>query len=293
MEVSFTTADPHQGNDRLGFAIFLALALHSLIIFGVGFKFLKSQPGATALDVTLAQHPTTETIADATHIAQASQQGSGNVSDDKNEITTDQIADYAADVLRDTNPLQQTPTQQTTAHEAARTISTIQSSDAITQQVSESGERESPSLDQDIAPTPVQEFSSLRAQLDNQKQAYSTAPNILRLTSASTKQADHAAYLKYWIDKVELTGNRHYPPEARIKKLFGEVRLAVTILPDGSVESIEILQSSEQSVLDQAAIETVRLAAPFAAFPKEMSSWDKIEIIQTWQFSPDDRLRTQ
>lgn len=290
MDVSFTSADPHQGNDRMGFAIFLALALHSLIIFGVGFDFLKSQPAATALDVTLAQHPTTETIDDAAYIAQSSQQGSGNISDDKNEITTDQIADYAADVLRDTQPLQQTQTRQASAHMAERTISTIQNGETITQQIAESGEQESPTLDQEISPTSIKEYSSLRAQLDDQKQAYSKLPNILRLTSASTKQADHATYLKYWIDKVELTGNRHYPPEARSKKLFGELRLAVTVLPDGTVESVEILQSSKHHVLDQAAVETVRLAAPFSAFPKEMASWDKIEIIQTWRFSPDNRM---
>jgi protein TonB len=290
LDVSFTSADPHQGNDRLGFAIFLAIALHSLIIFGVGFDFLKSQPSATALDVTLAQHPTTETIDDATYIAQSSQQGSGNISNEKNLITTDQIADYAADMLRDTQPLQQTQTRQASAHMAERTITTIQDSTAVSQQIAEAGERTSPNLDQEISPTSIKEYSSLRAQLDDQKQAYSKLPNILRLTSASTKQADHATYLKYWIDKVELTGNRHYPPEARSKKLFGELRLAVTVLPDGTVESVEILQSSKHHVLDQAAVETVRLAAPFSAFPKEMASWDKIEIIQTWRFSPDNRM---
>ncbi|MBV1932452.1 MAG: TonB family protein [Porticoccaceae bacterium] len=293
MDVSFTTADPHQGNDRLGFAIFLAIALHSLIIFGVGFDFLKSQPSATALDVTLAQHPTAETVDDAAYIAQASQQGSGNISDEKNEITTDQIADYAADVLRYTKPLQPTQARQASAQMAKRTITTIEDSEAITQQIAESGEQTSPSLDQQIAPTLVKEFSSLRAQLDNQKQAYSKLPNILRLTSASTKQADHATYLKYWIDKVELTGNRHYPPEARYKKLFGELQLAVTVLPDGTVEGVEILQSSKHHVLDQAAVETVRLAAPFSAFPKEMATWHKIEIIQTWRFSPDHRMHSK
>ncbi len=293
MAVYFSPADPHQGNDRLGFALFLAIALHSLIIFGIGFEFLQHQPAAKALDVTLAQHPSPEDIDDATFIAQANQQGSGNISDEQNIITTDQIADYSADVLRDTDPLQMIQTEQSSAHMTERTLTTVDSNQTINQRIAEPGEQESPSPEQQVAATLVKEFSSLRAQLDTQKLAYSKLPNILRLTSASTKQADHAAYLKYWIEKVELTGNRHYPPEARNKKLFGELRLAVTVLPNGAVESIEILQSSRHHILDQAAVETVRLASPFSAFPKEMAAWDKIEIIQTWRFSPDNRLHTR
>ncbi len=290
MEVFFTPADPHKGNDRLGFAIFLAIALHSLIIFGIGFDLLKPRASPTSLDVTLAQYPTDKIIDDAAYIAQTSQRGSGNIDDEKDQITTDEIADYAADVLRDTQPLQQTQIWHSNAQVAERTITTIQDSVSATDHIPKSGKQAPPSSDQETTPVLVKEFSSLRAQLDDQKQAYSELPKILRLTSASTKQADHAIYLKYWIDKVELTGNRYYPPEARSKKLFGELRLAVTVLPDGTVESIEILQGSKHHVLDQAAVKTVRLAAPFSAFPQEMITWDKIEIIQTWRFSPDNRM---
>ncbi|RLA48325.1 MAG: energy transducer TonB [Gammaproteobacteria bacterium] len=293
MEVHFPAADPHQGYDRLGFAFFLALALHSLVIFGIGFNFLKPQPATTGLDVTLAQHPTGEDIEDADYIAQANQQGSGNITDNKNEITTDQLADYSADVLRDTDPLLPTHVEQTVSDLAERIITSEQASRLVKQQVAENGEHESTSIDKEIPPALIKEFSSLQAQLDTQKQAYSKLPDILRLTSASTRQADHAAYLKYWVDKVELAGNTHYPEEARRRKLFGELRLAVTVLPDGSVESVEILLASKHRILDQAAVETVRRASPFASFPKEMRQWDKIEIIQTWRFSPDNRLRTR
>ena len=293
MEAYFPAADPHQGHDRLGFAFFLALALHSLIIFGIGFDYLKSRPAATALDVTLAQHPTNEEIDEADYIAQVSQQGSGNITDHKNEITTDQLADYSADLLRDTDILLPTQVEQTTPHMAERTLTTSQQSQTIIQKTAEAGERESAHIEKEIPPAVVKEFASLRAQLDTQKQAYSRLPKVLRLTSASTRQADHAAYLKYWIGKVELTGNLHYPVEARHKNLFGQLQLAVTILPDGSVDNVEILSGSSHHILDQAAVETVRLASPFAPFPSEMKQWDKIEIIKTWRFSRDNRMRTQ
>ena len=292
-EIHFQTTRTHQEPDRLAFALFLAIALHSLIIFGVGFSYLKPRPAATALDITLAHHASSEEIDNADYIAQANQQGSGNITDDKNAITTDQLSDYSADVLRDTNPAQPIQTAQATPVMTERTLTTDKQSRLVKVQTSEDGERESTDSETAPPPTPMREFSSLQAQLDMQKQAYSKQPKILRLTTASTRQADHAEYLKYWIDKVELTGNRHYPDEARRRKLFGELRLAVTVLPDGSIESVEILQGSKHRILDQAAVETVRRASPFAAFPEEMSQWDKIEVIQTWRFLPENYMQTE
>ena len=67
----------------------------------------------------------------------------------------------------------------------------------------------------------------------------------------------------------------------------------MTLLPDGTVEKIEILLSSGQRVLDLAAVRTVRMASPFTPFPPEMKQWDKLEIIRTWQFEPGHRLNTK
>jgi len=99
--------------------------------------------------------------------------------------------------------------------------------------------------------------------------------------------------LRYWIDRIEMVGNNNYPEEASRKAMDGELRLAVTVLPDGTVEGVEILLSSGQRVLDQAAVRTVRLASPFAPFPAEMKQWDKLEVIRTWRFIPGNRLNTE
>lgn len=292
MAVYFPPADPHKGSDRLGFALFLAVAVHCVVIFGVGFEFMKPLPQGTVFEVTLAQHPTTEAVDDATHIAQAAQQGSGQTRSDKDLITTDKKADYSAEVLRETDNWQPAATKMTSPDLSERILTTTEASHRVLEQEAVIGERSVGQNDREIAPKVVRDISSMDAQLDAERQAQSTEPTILRLTSASTRQADHAAYLKYWIDKVEATGNQHYPPEARSRRLFGELQLAVTILPDGAVESIEIVRSSHHAVLDQGAVETVRLAAPFQAFPREMRDWDKIEIVQTWRFSPEHTIRT-
>lgn len=111
------------------------------------------------------------------------------------------------------------------------------------------------------------------------------------MTTASARAADEAGYLLRWIQWVEKVGNENYPEEARQKKIFGTMRLAVALERDGNVASVEILQSSGQRVLDQAAVRIVRLAAPFEPFPTAIKQ-DRIEVIRTWNFVPGNLFST-
>jgi hypothetical protein len=63
-----------------------------------------------------------------------------------------------------------------------------------------------------LAPAASLEFDRLKAKLDQKQQEYSKLPGVLRITSASTRSAEHAAYLRYWIDRIEMIGNNNYPP---------------------------------------------------------------------------------
>ncbi len=66
-----------------------------------------------------------------------------------------------------------------------------------------------------------------------------------------------------------------YPAEAKRSKLRGEVRVAFTVSAAGGVGGVRVVASSGSPVLDRAAIETVRRAAPFPAIPEGAgrSSW--------------------
>ena len=87
---------------------------------------------------------------------------------------------------------------------------------------------------------------------------------------------------------MEGTGTRHFPPQALTRQTFGQVRLMVALNADGSVRDIEVLQSSGHGFLDQAAVQSVRLSAPFDAFSTEMRQRaDVLEIIRTWRFDPE------
>ena len=66
-----------------------------------------------------------------------------------------------------------------------------------------------------------------------------------------------------------------YPAEARRQKLRGQVHVSFVVSTSGGVRSIRVVVSSGSPVLDRAAIETVRRAAPFPNIPPEAarSSW--------------------
>lgn len=288
MPVAMPEIQPEHQSDRLGFSIFLAVAIHAMIIFGIGFKLHQQKTPAPTLEVTLAQQHHTTVNETPDFLAQQQQQGSGK-EQEIDQLTTDQRPEFSAQQQRPSASLPEQQRQQ--ERQGAVTLVSTTSSNAAPTETA----REAKEGDTAVQSSPVMtpEFASLQAKLDEKKREYSTLPDVLRVTSASTKAAEYAAYLQYWIDRVEVIGNNHYPEEARRKAIFGDLRLAVTLLPDGSVETIEILLSSGQRVLDLAAVRTVRLASPFAPFPPEMKQWDKLEIIRTWQFEPGHRLNTQ
>jgi protein TonB len=72
--------------------------------------------------------------------------------------------------------------------------------------------------------------------------------------------------------------------------------LTVGIQRDGSIKSIDVIQSSGHKVLDDAAIRITRLAEPFPPLPESKEKVDELYISRTWQFLPGDdgdSLRTR
>jgi protein TonB len=129
------------------------------------------------------------------------------------------------------------------------------------------------------------EIASLEARFDQQRQAYARKPRIMRVTAASTLRSTNAAYVRNWVDRVVRVGNINYPPEARRANLYGNARILVSLRKDGTVKELAILESSGSTVLDDAAIRIVRMAAPFAPFPDSLKEdVDELEIIRTWVF---------
>ena len=137
------------------------------------------------------------------------------------------------------------------------------------------------------------EIARLSAEIDQTQKVFAQQPRKKYL-SARTKEYRYASYEEAWRAKVERVGNLNFPDEARRQKLSGSLRLAVTLNADGSVKSINVRQSSGHRVLDDAAIRIVRLAAPYARFPKDIrKDYDELVITRTWQFEAGNKLSTR
>ena len=80
-------------------------------------------------------------------------------------------------------------------------------------------------------------------------------------------------------------GNLHYPRQARVQGITGEVRLMVIISNDGNIKAIRLLESSNSNILDEAAKQSVRKAAPFGKFTEDMSDIVELRLIRTYRYS--------
>ncbi len=136
------------------------------------------------------------------------------------------------------------------------------------------------------------EIDRLEAQIAKQQEEYQKRPKR-RFIGARTKAVSDALYLEAWRQKVERIGNLNYPTAARDQKIYGQLRMTVSVRADGTVEKIEIDKSSGSKILDAAAVGIVRLAAPYAPFSAEMrNNTDILGITRTWSFTQEDLLAT-
>ncbi|MEZ5508208.1 MAG: energy transducer TonB [Gammaproteobacteria bacterium] len=280
-------------NDRMLFTLFLAVVLHALLILGVGFEFPDPRPAAAALEIVLAQSRSDKAPDKADFLAQANQEGSGEL--DKTALpSTDELAQFEDVQIREIQPLQQTASQKPVQEPVNRIITTRSDSrqQIALDQPSPDDRKVEMTKEERLAMIQRSlEIASLEAQLEEQKQLHAKRPRKRQLTSVSTQESRDAYYLHGWSKKIETVGNLNYPAEARRKKIYGNLRLMVAVRADGSVQEVRVLKSSGQRILDQAAIDIVRLAAPFAPFPPEIrQDTDILEIIRTWQFEKGDRL---
>ena len=280
-------------NDRMLFTLFVAAMFHALLILGVGFDFPDPRPAPSALEIVLAQSKSEKAPDQADFLAQANQEGSGEL--DKTALpSTDQLAQFDDNRIREVQPVQQRASQQQAQDPNQRIITTLSPSKQQISRDTPSPEERKVEMSKEERLAMIQrslEIASLEAQLEEQKQLHAKRPRKRQLTSVSTKESRDAYYLFGWSKKIETVGNLNYPAEARRKKIYGSLRLMVAIRADGSVQEVRILKSSGFKVLDQAAVEIVRLAAPFAAFPPDIrKDTDILEIIRTWQFEKGGRL---
>lgn len=290
-EISSIGSSAYQLNansgDRFGFGFFVALVAHLIVIFGVVFEWAGATDLHQDLDVTLVTHYSEEAPDEADFLAQANQQASGTL--DEAMVPTSPEPDARAENVGDQGSELTDMPEITQGNLGSTVLSTKGASDLLVEQ--QEGEESSSETQQQSKASSRQ---ALLARLDMLRQDYAKRPKIGTLTSVAAKAREDAEYQIHLQERVIDIGNQNYPNESIEQSVFGELRIMLTILPDGSLERTEITESSGHQMLDRAAVKIARLAAPFAPFSRELGAkYDKIVFIRTWQFLPGGVLATE
>jgi len=281
--VSLITEAKVSAGDRLSFTVFVAIAVHTLIIL-TDFIQEDPEPAPFTMEITLARHDDQEAPDKADFLAQTNQQGSGTL-------------EKQAEITATTNSVESSVVPQIASSPAPQTKESTQEKKSVV--VSKESTRQRPSLfekalekRQQDQPKPRRstlerslEIAQLEASLDNQIQNYAKRPRVTRLTAASTMKAIDARYVESVVAKIERIGKQYFPEEGN-KRLYGKPRMSISIYSDGSIRDIKVLQSSGNLVLDSKTIDIVRRAAPFGPFPKEVRrERDVLELIRTFSYN--------
>ncbi len=263
-------------------AIIIALVVHVVIIFGVSFSMGKD-PAALMQDVAKALTDNMKPNEDAHYIANASQEGGGSVrqqvrqeSAQTSPLTAEQISE-TQDVVNMQRKVRQQRYQESYLRTTLSWRQATVDSDNDSKQAQDDMQAQEERLRKQIA--------TLEAQLSQRQQIYATKSKVVTVDSNSTTRGAAADYIETFREHVERVGNLHYPVQARAQGITGEVRLMVIISDDGNIKAIRLLESSGSTILDEAAKQSVRQAAPFGKFSEDMSDIVELRLIRTYRYS--------
>ncbi len=282
--------------ERLGLTLFLALALHAIVILGVSFTAgLPEEPPVMNMEITLVHQHSAQAPEEADYLAQANQLGGGDVREkvratspfsNPNPVDEQGIAPDSRPALAPPPlPEQQLQTELLTADRAERRVRSREQQAPV------------PPVPQRLTPAQLlersREIARLAAEINRIKQTYQQSPRHTHVNGANARQYRFAAYLDAWRAKVEEIGNLNYPEEALRRNLSGSLLLDVAINADGTLNSVRVLRSSGHKVLDDAAVRIVRLAAPFPPLPEAIRrDTDILHIPRVWRFKTGGGLET-
>ena len=271
-----------------------SLVLHALILT-LHFKFpdtLRWKSSQQPLEVILVNAKTNDKPLRAEALAQANLDGGGNVEEPrraKAPLPVTETRSSGRDLVEARRRQQQLEEQQRQLLAKAQEASTSVPPQATAP--APAGDPGVQSNGRDLADLSLAAMR-LQAQIDKRVEEYQKRPRK-RFIGARASEYRFALYEEGWRTKVERVGTLNYPAEAR-GKIYGSLRLTVTLRPDGTIDRVEIDRTSGLKILDEAALRILQLAAPFAAFPAEISKdTDLLVITRTWFFAQGDKIWTE
>jgi len=300
-------------------ALWVSLTIH-VVILSIHFspelqKMVSTKP---TLDVVLVNAKTKTKPSKADLLAQANLDRGGNTElDKKMKSVLPSIKQQKSDFS--VNPTQKVKTGGKAAKKAAvdtkieervselerqanelmtqmKSTKTVENnpSQASTAKDSQDGEEETPSkLNVADMTAAALEIDKLEAQIAKQHEAYQKRPKRKEL-GARAQEYKFALYEEQIRQKVEKFGSLNYPEAMRDKNAFGKVLFSLDIKQDGSIEKVTIKRSSGNKIFDDAAVNILKLAAPYPEFPPDIrKDFDIIGINRTMIFTREEGISSE
>lgn len=268
--------------DRLGFTVFVAVAIHVLLVLT---DFLEEDPVPSpfTMEITLSRFDDKKAPEKADFLAETNQLGSGELEE---AVKPSSPLPIPSPPLVEQLLVTPSPAPAAPEREQTKVITSIKSDVKYL-----SVENEDDFFPEDLIKSNRSlleqslEIAALEADFDQQRESYARRPRITRLTAASTMKAEDSQYVSHVVRKIERTGSHNFPHEAG-RKLYGKPRVLISIYFDGSIRDVKVLQSSGNLVLDSETINIVHRAGPFAPFPKNVrKERDVLELIRTFSYN--------
>jgi len=272
--------------DRLPAMLFLAALIHGILIIGITFnpELANQFANAISLEVTIVadadQH--IDRPDEAAYLAQASQEGGGN--------TTEQVRPAAP--LQSAMPVDNEGQEDGSAlldaeaHEQSAD-ELLATQDSTDRQI-EIDPRSDPQPETSTAiameagsevtlPLPQEDQATMLIRDDEPRQL---------IISADTRESVIAAYLDNWKRRIEAVGEAYLPQLGELDDISGSPTLMVAIDTSGDLNEAVIRKSSGSTILDLAALDILNRASPFDPFPPEVTAeYDVVRFEYKWLFT--------
>ena len=272
--------------DRLPAMLFLAALIHGILIIGITFNPELMSPSASAisLEVTIVADPDQriDRPDEAAYLAQASQEGGGNTTEQvrpaapqQSAMPVDNEGQEDGTALIDAQAHERSADELLATQDAQdRRVNVDPRSDpqpkTTTAIALEAGS-------ESTLPLPQEDQSTMLIRDDEPRQL---------IISADTRESVIAAYLDNWKRRIEGVGDSYLPQLGLIEDISGSPTLMVAIEASGDLADAVIRKSSGSTVLDLAALDILHRAAPFDPFPPEVAAeYDVLRFEYKWLFA--------
>ena len=272
--------------DRLPAMLFLAALFHGILIIGVTFnpELANQFASVISLEVTIVADADQQIDRpdEAAYLAQASQEGGGNTTeqvrpaaplqsampvdnegqDDGSSLLDAQAHEQSADELlatQDANDRQIKIDPRSDPQPESSTAIAMEAGSEVT------------------LPLPQDDQATMLIRDDGPRQL---------IISADTRESVIAAYLDNWKRRIEAVGNSYLPQLGKLDDISGSPTLMVAIDMSGNLTEAIIRKSSGSTVLDLAALDILHRASPFDPFPPEVTAeYDIVRFEYKWLFA--------